>query len=275
MAKIVMTGAAGGVGRMLRPLLRERYTMVLSDRTGAPDDLAADESWVTADITDGPAMAKLMAGADGLIHLGGQSVEADWETVHAPNIAGLHTTFEACRQNGVERLIFASSNHAVGFYPRNRLIGVDDAVRPDGFYGLSKAFGEALGSLYADKFGMKVMSIRIGNIADKPADRRRLAIWMHPEDLVQMIAIGLEHPDIHHNIVYGASNNERAWWDNSAAYTLGYRPAHSAEDHLDYALAEQAKLSADPVGDLLQGGTFTSDGFQGDVARVLNARLPR
>lgn len=275
MAKIVMTGAAGGVAQMVRPLLRERYTMVLSDRTPAPGDLAAGESWVTADITDAAAMAELMAGTDGLIHLGGQSVEADWETVHAPNIAGLYTTFEACRQAGVDRLIFASSNHAVGFYPRNRLIGVDDAVRPDGYYGLSKAFGEAMGSLYADKFNMKVMSIRIGNIAYKPADRRRLAIWMHPEDLVQMFAIGLEHPDIHHNIVYGASNNERAWWDNSAAYALGYKPAHSAEDHLDYALAEQAKLPVDPIGDLLQGGMFTSDGFEGDMDRILKARLPR
>ncbi|MEM6849367.1 MAG: NAD(P)-dependent oxidoreductase [Pseudomonadota bacterium] len=275
MSRIVMTGAAGGVGQMLRPLLAQRYTMVLSDRADAPADLAANETWVQADLTRAEDMMELMRGADGLIHLGGQSIEADWQTVHAPNIAGLHNVFEACRDNGVPRVIFASSNHAVGFYSRDRRIGVDEAVRPDGLYGLSKAFGEAMGSLYADKFGLRVMSIRIGNIAQKPADKRRLAIWMHPDDLMQMIAIGLEHPDVHHNIVYGASHNERAWWDNSAAFALGYKPAHSAEDHVDYALAEQAKIAADPVGDLLQGGTFCADGFDGDLPRVLTARLPR
>ena len=270
-----MTGAAGGVATMLRPLLRAHYDLVLSDRGAAPGDLAANERWTTADLTRPDELAPLMAGADGLIHLGGQSVEADWDTVNMANIQGYQNILEASRAAGVGRVIFASSNHACGFYPRTRRIGIDQAVRPDGFYGVSKAFGEALGSLYADKWGLRVMSIRIGNIAERPADHRRLSIWQHPEDLAQLIRIGLEHPEIHHAIVYGASHNERAWWDNGTALSLGYRPKHSAEDHADYAMAEQAKVGPEPIGDLFQGGTFCADGFDGDLERTLTARLPR
>lgn len=272
---IVMTGAAGGVGRMLRPMLRERYEMILSDRTEPPDDLVDRESWRQVDITSRAAVGELVSGASGVIHLGGQSVEADWDTVRDANIEGVYNVFDACREHGVERVIFASSNHAMGFYPRTSRIGVDVTVRPDGFYGVSKAFGEALGSLYADKHGLRVMSIRIGNVAERPADHRRLSIWLHPEDLMQLIDIGLTHPAIHHAIVYGASHNERAWWDNGAAHALGYRPKHSAEDHVDYAMTEQGKLGPDPVGDRFQGGTFCSDGFTGDVERALTARLIR
>lgn len=272
---IVMTGAAGGVAQMLRPLLRERYDMILSDRAPAPSDLAPNERWRTADLTNRTAVGELVSGADGVVHLGGQSVESDWETVRDSNIDGLWNVFDACREHGVPRLVFASSNHAMGFYPRNRPVGVDHRVRPDSLYGLSKVFGEALGSLFADKHGLRVMSIRIGNVAEKPADHRRLAIWLHPEDLMQLVSIGLEHPDIHHAIVYGASDNERSWWDNATAYALGYAPKHRAEDHRVHAMAEQAKLPADPVGDRLQGGTFCSDGFTGDLARTVGSGRPR
>jgi len=272
---IAMTGAAGGVGRMLRPLLRERYDLVLSDRTAAPDDLAEGERWVSADLADRAALGEALGGTEGVVHLGGQSVEADFETVKAANIEGLHNLFETCRSEGVGRVVFASSNHAVGFYPRTRRIGIDEPVRPDGYYGLSKAFGEAMGALYADKFGLRVLSIRIGNVAERPADRRRLAIWLHPEDLLQLCVIGLEHPALHHAIVYGASRCERAWWDNGTAYALGYRPRHAAEDHVEHALAEQEKLPPDPIGDRFQGGTFCARGFDGDLERTEGAVVCR
>lgn len=268
---IALTGAAGQVARMIRPLLASRYTLVLSDRTDAPFDLAPGERWHKADLSDRGALGALLDGVDGLVHLGGQSVEADWDTVRGANIEGLFNVFDACREKAVERVIFASSNHAVGFYPRVRRIGIDAPVRPDSYYGLSKAFGEAMGSLFADKHGLRVMSIRIGNVAERPADHRRLSIWLHPEDLVQLIEIGLEHPEIHHAIVYGASHNERAWWDNGTAFALGYRPRHSAEDHAGHAFAEQAKLPQDPVGDRFQGGTFCAADFDGDVERTATA----
>jgi hypothetical protein len=101
-------------------------------------------------------------------------------------------------------VIFASSNHAVGFYPRHHRIGPDVTARPDGRYGVSKVFGEALASLYADKYGMKNTSLRIGNFGDQPLDQRRLSIWLHPDDMVQLCRIGLEHPEIHYEVLYGA-----------------------------------------------------------------------
>jgi uronate dehydrogenase len=153
-------------------------------------------------------------------------------------------------------VIFASSNHAVGFYPRSEVIPNDVTVLPDSRYGVSKAFGEALGAMYALKHGMKVTSLRIGNVGERPLDVRRLAIMLHPEDLVQLIQIGLEHPDIVCEVLYGASGNTRSWWDNGRAFALGYRPKHDAEGFKAEAEEATAKAPADPIADHYQGGTF-------------------
>ena len=169
----------------------------------------------------------------------------------------------------MKRVIFASSNHAVGFYPRKRKIGTDVTVRPDSRYGVSKAFGEALGALYSDKHGIAVTCLRIGNVGPRPLDVRRLSIWISPEDIVQLFRIGLEHPDIRFEILYGASDNEALVVGQFArAQQLGYRPTGKAEDHRAHAEAEQAKIGPDPVGDLFQGGTFCSAEFTNDVKRA-------
>src|SRR6185295_8770623 len=266
--RVVLTGAAGGIGTMTRPLLAKLYPgLVLSDRV-KPKNLLPTETFVKADITRPAQVAALLKGADSVIHLGGHSVEGTWEQIHNANIVGCYNVFEAARQAGVKRMIFASSNHAVGFYPRKRKIGPDVTVRPDSRYGVSKAFGEALGALYSDKHGMIVTCLRIGNVGPRPLDIRRLSIWVSPEDIVQLIGIGLSHPDIRFEIVYGASNNEAAWWDNSRAQALGYRPKGRAEDHRAHAEAEQAKIGPDPVGDVFQGGTFCASEFTNDVKRA-------
>lgn len=268
MKRVVVTGAAGGVGTMIRPLLEGVYPeLVLSDLK-APPALKASERFLAADLADMAAVEKLLDGADGILHFGGYSVEGPWEAIHQANIVGCYNLFEAAKRKGVKRVVFASSNHAVGFYPRVEKIGVDVVPRPDSRYGVSKVFGEALGSLYSDKHGMGVLSLRIGNVGYEPLDRRRLAIWLHPEDLVQLCRIGLEHPGVRYEVFYGASLNERAWWNNEPAYRFGYRPKHRAEDHREHALAEQAKLRPDPVGDYYQGGTFCSAEFTGDTSKV-------
>ena len=196
---------------------------------------------------------KIVAGIDGIVHLGGFSVEGPWETIHKSNIVGCYNLFEAAYRAGVKRVVFASSNHAVGFYPRDKTIGVNVTVRPDSRYGVSKAFGEALGALYADKHGLRVTCIRIGNFGDVPLDKRRLSIWLKPEDLVQLIRIGLEHRDIHFEIFYGASDNEAAWWDNSNARRFGYKPQGKAEDFRAQAMAAQAETAARPGRRALPG----------------------
>ena len=266
MQKILITGAAGDVGTRLRKLLKGVYSLRVSD-IRKPADLGADDEFVAADLGDYEQTKQITAGIDGIVHLGGYSVEGPWETIHKSNIVGCYNLFEAAYRSGVKRVVFASSNHAVGFYRRDQKIGVDVTVRPDSRYGVSKAFGEAVGALYADKHGLQVTCIRIGNVGDKPLDKRRLSIWVKPEDLTQLVRIGLEHPDIRFEIFYGVSDNEAGWWDNSNARRFGYRPQFRSEIFRDEAMAAQAKLPADPIGDRFQGGPFCSDEYDADRAR--------
>ncbi len=272
MPRILMTGASGGIGTRLRDLLPLIYPdLVLSDLE-TPPNLTLSETFKQADLADPAAVEAICEGVDGILHFGGFSVEGPWETILQANIIGCYNLFEAARRKGVKRIVFASSNHAVGFYPRHTKIPPDVTARPDSRYGVSKVFGEALGALYADKHGLSVTCLRIGNFGDAPLDQRRLSIWLKPEDLVQLCQIGLEHPDIHFEVLYGASYNERAWWDNTRAYELGYRPTGKGEDYRDHAMAEQAKLKTDPVGDFYQGGAFCSAEFAGDFSKVWTPR---
>ena len=268
MKRVLLTGAAGDIGRRLRTLLQPIYPQLRLSDVKRPADLLSEEEFVAAELGDLAAVERAVEGCEGIIHLGGHSVEGSWETILNANIIGCRNLFEAARRQGVQRVVFASSNHAVGFYPRVKRIGTDVTVRPDTRYGLSKAFGEALGALYADKYGLRVLCLRIGNLGDRPLDQRRLAIWLSPEDLVQLIRIGLEHPDLEYEIFYGASFNERTWWDNARAYAYGYRPTGRAEEFREQAMAEQAKLVADSVGDYYQGGTFCAQEFAGDRRKV-------
>jgi uronate dehydrogenase len=258
---ILVTGAAGGVASMVRPILRADYRLRLSDVQPIPKPLKSEEV-VQAALTDAEALRKAVRGVDGIIHLGGYSREIDWKTIYEANIVGAYNLYDAAKAEGVKRIVFASSNHAMGFYPRSEKIPVDKTVRPDTRYGLSKAFGEALGSLYADKYGAEILSIRIGHVGLKPANVRDLSIWISPRDLSQLFRIGLEHPKIRHEIVYGMSNNKRAWWDNANARRLGYRPQDKAESYAKEVLAVDNGISGDPRVDLNQGGIFcTAESF--------------
>ena len=264
MQNILVTGAAGDIGSRLRKLLKGAYPRLRWSDVRVPVDLKAEEEFIEADLADYGQVEKIVAGVDGIVHLGGFSVEGPWETILNANIIGCYNLFEAAYRARVKRVVFATSNHAVGFYPRDRKIGVGVTVRPDSRYGVSKAFGEALGAFYADKHGLRVTCIRIGNVADAPVDKRRLSIWLKPEDLVQLIRIGLEHPDIRFEIFYGCSDNEASWWDNSNASRFGYKPQGKAEDYRAQALAAQAKLPPDPVGERFQGGPFCSAEYDAD-----------
>lgn len=253
--KFLMTGAAGTVAGYLRPSLGEHYSLRFSDRV-EPQNLRAEEEFRVADLADAETENCLMKGVDGIVHLGGVSREDAWETIRSANIDGTYNVLEAAREHGVERVVLASSNHSLGFYPRTQRIGVEERVRPDSVYGVSKAFAEALGSLYADKYGLRVMSIRIGNLAERPIDTRRLSIWISPRDLTQLIRIGLEHPRIRNEIVDCASDNLRAWWDNSTAQASGYRPEDRSEDCAEEVLAAGDSRSASPLSESPQGGDF-------------------
>ena len=268
MRRVLLTGACGGIGTRLRKLLKPLYPELILSDIRPPGDLAPNEVFIQADLADVSAVQAMMQGIDGIVHLGGYSVEGPWDAILNANIIGAYNVFEAARLAHVQRIVFASSNHAVGFHPRSATIGVDVQVLPDTRYGVSKAFGEALAALYAYKHGLGALCIRIGNVDDHPVDERRLAIWLKPDDLVSLIRIGLERPGLVYEIVYGMSDNKRAWWDNTRARELGYKPQGRAEDHVAGAMAAQRSIAPDPVADAFQGGAFCSDQFSFDLEAI-------
>jgi uronate dehydrogenase len=265
MRTLVVTGAAGYLGGRLRRLLKGVYPDIRWSDLQPPTDLAPDENFVAADLAEMNDVERLLDGAEAVVHLGGEAYEASWERIRRANIDGCYNLFEAARRRKVKRIVYASSNHATGFYPRRRRIGVNAPVRPDSRYGVSKAFGEALGALYAFKSGIRVTCLRIGRVDDVPADRRRLSAWLHEDDFVQLIRIGLEHPDIRYEIFFGMSDNDRGWWDNEAAFRFGYHPRGKAEDHAGAAVDAPPMHPVDTVADWYQGGGFCSDEFDDGI----------
>jgi uronate dehydrogenase len=252
MKTILITGAAGDVGTHLRRELAGKYRIRASDLR--PLKKVAQESYMRADISKMADALRITKGVDAIVHLGGYSVEGPWEGILSANIIGCYNVFEAARRNGVKRILFPTSNHAVGFYRRDQTIDHRVYIKPDSRYGVSKVFGEALGSLYADKYGMQVYCMRIGNVNPKPIDKRRLSIWFSPRDLAQLVTIGIEHPDIRFEIVYGISGNKRAWYDNANAARLGYKPQDDSEVYAAEILAREKPGNA--TAEKYQGGVF-------------------
>jgi Nucleoside-diphosphate-sugar epimerases len=252
MKTVLITGATGDVGTHLRRELAGKYRLRLSDKR--PLKPAKGETFMRADVSRMADALRITKGVDAIVHLGGYSVEGPWEAILKANIIGCYNMFEAARRNRVKRVLFPTSNHAVGFYRRDHTIDHRIYPKPDSRYGVSKVFGEALGSLYADKYGMEVFMMRIGNVNPRPIDKRRLSIWFSPRDLAQLVTIGIEHPDIRFEIVYGVSGNRRSWYDNSNAERLGYRPQDDSEAFAEEVLAKERP--GDPRAEIYQGGAF-------------------
>jgi len=252
MKSILMTGAAGRIGTFLRPELGGKYKLRLSDIEPIRD-LRPGETFVRADISRLSDMLRVTKGVDAVVHFGGQSGEHDWDHVLSANIVGFYNTLEAARRNGVKRFLVATSNHAVGFYRCDQTIDHRVYPKPDSRYGVSKVFNEALASLYADRYRMQMFCMRIGNVNRAPIDRRRLAIWISGRDMAQLVTIGIEHPDIRFEIVYGISDNARAWFDNANAYRLGYRPQDKSEPYAEEILKREGPPGTSPA-DIYQGG---------------------
>ena len=258
--RLLLTGANGNLGRELRPRLKAYCeTLRLSHRSdiGLP---APGEEIVIAALEDKAAMLALLKGVDAVVHMGGVSTEQPWEPILAGNIVGMVNLYEAVRKNGVKRVVFASSNHVTGFYRQDEVISPRDPVRPDGFYGLSKAFGENLAQLYWDRFGVETVSLRIGSSFAEPKDRRMLATWMSFDDTERLIVAALTAPVTGHSIIYGMSDNATTWWDNASARHIGYRPQDSSEKFRGAVEARQPVLDhADPAV-IHQGGAFVRTG---------------
>ncbi|ARF54750.1 NAD-dependent epimerase/dehydratase family protein [Streptomyces gilvosporeus] len=257
---VLLTGAAGGLGTLMRELLPPYgYRLRLFDRRpvdGAPDA-------VIADLSDKEALRAAVAGVDAIVHLAGISLEAPFEKILRSNIGGTYHLYEAAREAGVRRVVFASSNHAVGFTPRpedgSAAIPVNTPRRPDTYYGLSKGFGEDLASLYWDLHGIETVSVRIGSCYPAPTSVRMLSIWLSPGDCARLLHAALTAPGVGHTVVYGSSANTRLWWDLSAARALGYDPQDDSEPYAAELLAAQGPLDPANPEHAHLGGAFCTD----------------
>lgn len=268
MHRILITGAAGAIGRVLRAGLAGAYPVVRLSDIAPMDDAGPGEEVVPADLRDLAAMERAMADVDGVVHLGGVPVENPWEPIHEANIVGCYHAFEAARRAGVRRFVFASSNHVIGYYRRPERIGPDVPPRPDGRYGVSKLFGEGLARLYADKHGLECVCLRIGSFQPEPKDVRMLSTWISHRDTVELVRRALDAPRVHFEVVYGVSANERNWWDNPGGERIGYAPRDNAEDYAAALLARMAPEDEPEIERAFHGGAFCAMEFTGDPDKI-------
>jgi uronate dehydrogenase len=218
------------------------------------------EEVVPARLEDKAAVRALLEGVDAVVHLGGISTEHPWETIVGPNVSGVVHLYEAARVHGVKRIVFASSNHATGFYRQDEVIGTDAPPRPDSFYGLSKAFGENVGRLYWDRWKIETVALRIGSSFPEPKDRRMLATWMSYDDLERLVVASLTAPLVGYSVIYGMSDNRGTFWDNTGARHIGYRPQDSADAFRAAVEARQPVLDIHDPAVTYQGGAFVKQG---------------
>lgn len=257
--RLLLTGAAGALGRVLRNSLKPLCTTLRLSDIADLGTAGANEELVRCDIADAQAVDGLLAGVDAVVHMGGISVEGPWAPILAANIVGVHNLYEAVRRHGVKRVVLASSNHAIGFYPQSNVIGTDIALRPDGNYGISKAFGENLSRFYFDRYAVETVCLRIGSSFPEPRDRRMLITWLSYGDMSELVRCSLTAPKAGHSIVYGVSNNRDCWWDNSAAAHLGYVPKDNSEPYRA-KLEATPPLAEDDPAKIYQGGAYTKAG---------------
>ena len=258
--RLLLTGAAGGLGARLRPRLKRLCGVLRLSDIAPLGDAAAHEELMPAALQDAAAVRALLEGVDAVVHLGGVSVEGPFEPILQANIVGVYHLYEAARVHGVRRIVFASSNHVTGFYRQDEVIDATMPVRPDGYYGVSKAFGENLAQFYFDRYGIETVSLRIGSSFPEPADRRMLATWLSYDDLERLVTASLTAPVVGHSVVYGMSANTTTWWDNTSARHLGYRPHDSSEPFRAAAEARQPVLDLKNPATVFQGGGFVTRG---------------
>jgi uronate dehydrogenase len=263
--RILITGAAGALGTQLRQhgrVLADR--VVLSDREPIKD-LQPHEEDRPADLADLGAVLPVVEGCEAIVHLGAQGLETTFAKILNDSIVGTYNVYEAARQKGVRRVVYASSIHAIGFYERNQIVDAGMPTRPDSLYGVSKTFGENLSRYYFDKFGIESVCIRIGSSFPKPTDRRHLSTWLSYGDFRQIVELALQAPRVGHMISMPTSNNRASFWDDKAAASLGFRPQDSADDYRDAILATTDAGDPNDPAIRYQGGSFCAAGHYEDT----------
>lgn len=258
--RLLLTGAAGGLGKVLRPRLKTMADVVrVSDVAdlGAP---AAGEETVRCDLGDYEGMLALLDQVNAVVHLGGMSIDGPFEPILNANIRGAYNLYEGARIKEIKRIVFASSNHVVGFHRQSDRLDATAAMRPDGNYGVSKAFGESLSRFYFDRYGIETVCMRIGSSFPKAIDHRMMSTWLSYDDLTELIRCALFAPTVGHTIVYAASDNTPSWWDNRYAAHLGWTPKDSSEPFRAEVEATVPRLDPTDPAAMYQGGQFVKLG---------------
>jgi uronate dehydrogenase len=267
---VLLTGASGNLGRMLaRELAALGWTLRLTDIAPFPDPLPPRAGFTRMDLADGVGLLRLAEGCGAILHFGGISVEQPFGTVLGPNIQGLYHVYEAARREAA-RVIFASSNHSIGFHERpkgadgsphgaeSEKIDVDCAFRPDGYYGLSKAYGELMGRLYWDKHGVENVNLRIGSCFPEPTEARMLSTWLSYADLTRLCVAAVTAPRSGHCVIWACSDNPASFWGQDHRDRIGWQPQDSAEAWRDRV---GHITSGNPVIERYQGGSYTAIGY--------------
>ncbi len=258
MKKLVLTGAAGRLGSYLRATLAAMCdSFVSTDIAASVPDLAPNETYMQADLQDLDAMIDILKGADMVVHFGAIGDEAPFEQIVGPNIMGAYNVWEAAYRNKLRRVVYASSIHAVGMYPKTEAIGIDVPHRPDTFYGLAKCFSEDLARLYWEKRGVEAVCLRILSCAEV-SNARAVGTWLSYDDLVTLVTRAIDTRVTEFSVVYGVSDNDRAPVDNSGARHLGYRPKDNAEQFAAEMFARDGMLDPQDPANACHGGPFAA-----------------
>ncbi|MEE1924110.1 NAD(P)-dependent oxidoreductase [Pseudomonas sp. 148P] len=262
--RLLLTGAAGGLGQILREALLAHADIVrVSDISSMAPAAGAHEEVMPCDLADKAGVLALANDVDAIVHLGGISTERNFEEILDANIRGTFHIYEAARKQGIKRVIFASSNHVTGFYPQDETVDAHSPRRPDCYYGLSKSYGEDLATFYFHRYGIETVSLRIGSSFPEPRNVRMLSTWLSYADLAHLVERALLAEDVGHTVVYGVSANRDLWWDNRHAAHLGFAPQDNSE-RFRARLEQLPQAAAGEPGAGLQGGAFTAAGPFGD-----------
>jgi uronate dehydrogenase len=259
-SRLLLTGAAGGLGRVLRPRLKAICDTLRVSDIAELGGAAAGEEVQPVDLADKAGVFALLQGVEAVVHLGGISTEHSFEEILPANIVGAYHVYEGARRAGTRRIVFASSNHVVGFYRQGETITPQAPPRPDTYYGLSKAFGENLAQFYFDRYGIETVSLRIGSSFPEPRGRRALSTWLSYDDLERLVIAALTAPVVDHTIIYGVSANRSVWWDNRSASHIGFAPRDSSEPWRAQIEAREPVVDRSDPAALHQGGLFVTMG---------------
>jgi uronate dehydrogenase len=260
--RLLLTGAAGGLGRVLRERIKPWAEIVRVSDCSDLGQPQSGEEVVQCDLADKAAVLELLEGVDAVLHFGGISVEKSFEAIMQANILGVHNLYEAVHKAGVKRVVFASSSHTVGFYPTTQMVDAESPMRPDCFYGVSKCFGELLSRYYFDRFGLETVCLRIGSSFPEPQTARMMVTYLGYDDLVELVRCSLFAPRVGHTIAFGVSDNSVRWYDNRLAGHLGYQ-AKDSSSRFAHLFPDTAKRpEKDDPASFYQGGAFVVAGPQ-------------